>query len=46
VTASFGVAPFATAGSMTAEELMVEADIAMHDANDAWRDRVARPWRS
>ena len=41
VTASLGVAPFANAEGVTAEELLVEADIAMYDAKDAGRDRVA-----
>jgi diguanylate cyclase (GGDEF)-like protein len=41
VTASLGVAPFANAENVSGEELLVEADIAMYDAKDAGRDRVA-----
>jgi diguanylate cyclase (GGDEF)-like protein len=38
VTASIGAAPFD--GRTTAEELLVEADIAMYDAKDAGRGRI------
>ena len=40
VTASIGVAPF-HGSSMSADELMIEADLAMHDAKDRGGDRVA-----
>jgi diguanylate cyclase (GGDEF)-like protein/PAS domain S-box-containing protein len=41
-TASIGVALFpAAADHLSAEELLVEADIAMYDAKDGGRDRVA-----
>jgi diguanylate cyclase (GGDEF)-like protein/PAS domain S-box-containing protein len=39
VTATIGIALFGEA-SMTAEELLVEADIAMYDAKEAGRNRV------
>ena len=39
-TASIGVAPF-HGGNMTADELMIEADLAMHDAKDRGGDRIA-----
>jgi diguanylate cyclase (GGDEF)-like protein/PAS domain S-box-containing protein len=38
VTASIGVASFR--GAVSAEEMLVEADIAMYDAKEAGRDRV------
>ena len=41
VTASIGVALFAGA-RVTSEEILVEADIAMYDAKEAGRDRIAR----
>jgi diguanylate cyclase (GGDEF)-like protein/PAS domain S-box-containing protein len=42
ITASIGVAMFADpSAQVSAEELMVEADIAMYDAKEAGRDRVA-----
>lgn len=40
VTVSIGVAPFHGDGELTAEDLLVEADIAMYDAKEAGRDRV------
>ncbi len=40
VTASVGVAPFDAGSKLTAEELLVEADIAMYDAKEAGRDRA------
>lgn len=40
VSASIGVAMFAAASSLTAEELLVEADIAMYDAKEAGRARA------
>jgi diguanylate cyclase (GGDEF)-like protein/PAS domain S-box-containing protein len=40
-TASIGIAPFpAAADKITAEELLIEADIAMYDAKEAGRDRA------
>ena len=41
VTASVGIAPFSSAGDQSAEELLVEADIAMYDAKEAGRNRVS-----
>ncbi|HMJ35718.1 MAG TPA: EAL domain-containing protein [Baekduia sp.] len=41
VTASAGLALFAGADGVTAEELLVEADIAMYDAKEAGRNRSA-----
>jgi diguanylate cyclase (GGDEF)-like protein len=41
VSASIGVALFGRGPSRTAEQLLVEADIAMYDAKDAGRDQVA-----
>jgi diguanylate cyclase (GGDEF)-like protein/PAS domain S-box-containing protein len=38
VTASIGIAPF-TGGTLSAEEVLVEADTAMYDAKEAGRDR-------
>jgi diguanylate cyclase (GGDEF)-like protein/PAS domain S-box-containing protein len=40
VSASIGVAMFDAASKLTADELLVEADIAMYDAKEAGRDRV------
>ncbi|HEY6779686.1 MAG TPA: EAL domain-containing protein [Thermoleophilaceae bacterium] len=40
VTASIGVAPFDASSTLTAEELLVEADIAMYDAKEAGRGRA------
>ena len=40
VTASVGVAPFDASSTLTAEELLVEADIAMYDAKEAGRGRA------
>ena len=39
VTASIGIAAFA--GAISAEQLLVEADLALYEAKDAGRDRVA-----
>ena len=39
VTTSIGVAVISTSGRQTAEELMVQADIAVYDAKAAGRDR-------
>ncbi|MFP5361944.1 MAG: EAL domain-containing protein [Thermoleophilia bacterium] len=41
VTASLGVAMFDGPAEVTAEELMIEADIAMYEAKEAGRDRAA-----
>ena len=41
VTGSIGVTTFAGPGGLTGEELLVQADIAMYDAKDAGKDRVA-----
>ena len=41
VTASIGIALFQKVDDLTADDLMVEADIAMYDAKDAGRNRVA-----
>jgi diguanylate cyclase (GGDEF)-like protein/PAS domain S-box-containing protein len=41
VTASIGLAPFSGADGLGAEELLVEADIAMYDAKEAGRNRAA-----
>ncbi len=40
VTASIGVAPYKDVDQLTAEDLFVEADIAMYDAKEAGRDRA------
>ncbi len=40
ITASIGVAPFASSGQPAADELLVMADIAMYDAKEAGRDRA------
>jgi diguanylate cyclase (GGDEF)-like protein/PAS domain S-box-containing protein len=45
VTASIGLAPFDGADGLSAEELLVEADIAMYDAKEAGRNRSARSSR-
>ncbi|MDX6726549.1 MAG: hypothetical protein QOK49_1354 [Baekduia sp.] len=42
VTASAGLALFAGGDGLTAEELLVEADIAMYDAKEAGRNRSSR----
>lgn len=42
VTASAGLALFDGAAGLTAEELLVEADIAMYDAKEGGRNRSAR----
>ena len=41
VTASIGIAAFSSADELSAEELLVEADIAMYDAKEAGRNRVS-----
>ena len=41
ITASIGVAMFDDAARVTADELLVEADIAMYDAKETGRDKVA-----
>ena len=41
VTGSIGVTTFDATGTVTAEELVVEADVAMYEAKDAGKDRVA-----
>jgi diguanylate cyclase (GGDEF)-like protein len=41
VTASIGVAPFDGGDGLSAEELLVEADIAMYDAKEGGRNRAA-----
>jgi diguanylate cyclase (GGDEF)-like protein/PAS domain S-box-containing protein len=41
ITASIGIAPFARMTDATAEDLLVEADIAMYDAKEAGRNRVS-----
>ena len=40
VTASIGIAPFSGVAQITAEDLFMEADIAMYDAKEAGRDRA------
>jgi EAL domain-containing protein (putative c-di-GMP-specific phosphodiesterase class I) len=40
VTASIGIATFTTGDELTADEMMVNADLAMYDAKDG-RDRIA-----
>ena len=40
VTASIGVAPFNDSDELTADDLLVQADIAMYDAKETGRDRV------
>jgi diguanylate cyclase (GGDEF)-like protein/PAS domain S-box-containing protein len=42
VTASIGIARFDDGERLTAEEMMVNADLAMYDAKEAGRDRWAR----
>jgi diguanylate cyclase (GGDEF)-like protein/PAS domain S-box-containing protein len=39
ITASIGIAPLAGARSLTAEEALINADLAMYDAKEAGRDR-------
>src|SRR4051812_16860735 len=46
VTASIGLAPFDGADGLSAEELLVEADIAMYDAKEGGRNRAARSERA
>jgi diguanylate cyclase (GGDEF)-like protein len=41
VTASIGVAAFSAASELSADELLVEADIAMYDAKEAGRGRAS-----
>ena len=41
ITASIGIATFQDAGARTAEEVIVNADLAMYDAKEPGRDRVA-----
>jgi diguanylate cyclase (GGDEF)-like protein/PAS domain S-box-containing protein len=41
VTASIGVAPIPEVGDVTAEELLVAADMAMYDAKESGRDRAS-----
>jgi diguanylate cyclase (GGDEF)-like protein/PAS domain S-box-containing protein len=45
VTASIGIARFDDGGNVTAEEIMVNADLAMYDAKEAGRGRWA-PYRT
>jgi diguanylate cyclase (GGDEF)-like protein/PAS domain S-box-containing protein len=45
VTASVGLAPFDGDDGLSAEELLVEADIAMYDAKEAGRNRAAHSER-
>jgi diguanylate cyclase (GGDEF)-like protein/PAS domain S-box-containing protein len=45
VTASIGLAPFDGDDGLSAEELLVEADIAMYDAKEAGRNQAARSER-
>ncbi|HEY6760155.1 MAG TPA: EAL domain-containing protein [Baekduia sp.] len=46
VTASIGVAAFDGGDGLSAEELLVEADIAMYDAKEGGRNRAARSDRT
>jgi diguanylate cyclase (GGDEF)-like protein/PAS domain S-box-containing protein len=46
VTASVGLAAFDGADGLSAEELLVEADIAMYDAKEAGRNRAATAERA
>jgi diguanylate cyclase (GGDEF)-like protein/PAS domain S-box-containing protein len=46
VTASIGLAAFDGADGLSAEELLVEADIAMYDAKEAGRNRAAHAARA
>jgi diguanylate cyclase (GGDEF)-like protein/PAS domain S-box-containing protein len=39
ITASIGIAPLSGAKSLTAEEALINADLAMYDAKEAGRDR-------
>lgn len=41
ITASVGIAPFSEADRLSAEDLLVNADLAMYDAKEAGRDRAA-----
>jgi diguanylate cyclase (GGDEF)-like protein/PAS domain S-box-containing protein len=41
VTASIGIALFGQAARLTAEDILVNADLAMYDAKEAGRDRAA-----
>jgi diguanylate cyclase (GGDEF)-like protein/PAS domain S-box-containing protein len=41
VSTSIGIAPFSGAEELTADEVVVEADIAMYDAKEAGKDRFA-----
>jgi diguanylate cyclase (GGDEF)-like protein/PAS domain S-box-containing protein len=42
VTASVGITPLTPGGELSAQELIVEADVAMYDAKDSGRDRASR----
>jgi diguanylate cyclase (GGDEF)-like protein/PAS domain S-box-containing protein len=42
VTASVGITPLPPGGELSAQELIVEADVAMYDAKDSGRDRASR----
>jgi diguanylate cyclase (GGDEF)-like protein/PAS domain S-box-containing protein len=41
ITASIGIALFGDASRLTAEEVLINADLAMYDAKEAGRDRAA-----
>jgi diguanylate cyclase (GGDEF)-like protein len=41
VTASAGIVPFTSASGLGAEELLVQADIAMYDSKESGRDRAS-----
>ncbi len=40
ITASIGIAPLASAIGLSAEEALINADLAMYDAKEAGRDRI------